>query len=166
MVTRRSLSPGDREVVHLAVRHDLSSADIGAALGLPANHAHARLSRARSQLERALGALLVARSGARDCPALADLVAGWQGRLTPTLRKRVAPARRRLSAVRTAPAGPAESGGAAVGLHGAGVPRRRRRDVVEPDHLRDGRDRHRCGLLRGHGGGRRHRRRDGSADGP
>ncbi|MGW0505068.1 RNA polymerase sigma factor [Micromonospora sp. NPDC003241] len=85
-----SLSPGDREVVHLAIRHDLSSADIGAALGLPANHAHARLSRARSQLERALGALLVARSGARDCPALADLVAGWQGRFTPTLRKRVA----------------------------------------------------------------------------
>ncbi|WP_434740130.1 sigma-70 family RNA polymerase sigma factor [Micromonospora sp. SH-82] len=85
-----SLSPGDREVVHLAIRHDLSSADIGAALGLPANHAHARLSRARSQLERALGALLVARSGARDCPALADLVAGWQGPFTPTLRKRVA----------------------------------------------------------------------------
>ncbi|MBQ1075907.1 sigma-70 family RNA polymerase sigma factor [Micromonospora sp. C31] len=84
-----ALNPGDREVVHLAIRHDLSSADIGAALGVPANHAHARLSRARSQLERALGALLVARAGARDCPALADLIDGWQGRLTPTLRKRV-----------------------------------------------------------------------------
>ncbi|WP_329016026.1 sigma-70 family RNA polymerase sigma factor [Micromonospora rifamycinica] len=85
-----ALNPGDREVVHLAIRHDLSSADIGAALGVPANHAHARLSRARSQLERALGALLVARGGARDCPALADLLDDWQGRLTPTLRKRVA----------------------------------------------------------------------------
>ncbi|MEU1606823.1 RNA polymerase sigma factor [Micromonospora matsumotoense] len=85
-----ALNPGDREVVHLAIRHDLSSVDIGAALGVPANHAHARLSRARSQLERALGALLVARGGARDCPALADLLDGWQGRLTPTLRKRVA----------------------------------------------------------------------------
>ncbi|MCX4470815.1 sigma-70 family RNA polymerase sigma factor [Micromonospora sp. NBC_01655] len=84
-----ALNPGDREVVHLAIRHDLSSADIGAALGVPANHAHARLSRARSQLERALGALLVARTGARDCPTLADLIDGWQGRLTPTLRKRV-----------------------------------------------------------------------------
>ncbi|SCL67538.1 sigma-70 family RNA polymerase sigma factor [Micromonospora peucetia] len=84
-----ALNPGDREVVHLAIRHDLSSADIGAALGVPANHAHARLSRARSQLERALGALLVARSGARDCPTLAGLIDGWQGRLTPTLRKRV-----------------------------------------------------------------------------
>ncbi|MFG1777098.1 sigma-70 family RNA polymerase sigma factor [Micromonospora sp. NPDC049048] len=84
-----ALNPGDREVVHLAIRHDLSSADIGAALGVPANHAHARLSRARSQLERALGALLVARTGARDCPALAGLIDGWQGRLTPTLRKRV-----------------------------------------------------------------------------
>ena len=84
-----ALNPGDREVVHLAIRHDLSSVDIGAALGVPANHAHARLSRARSQLERALGALLVARSGARDCPTLAGLIDGWQGRLTPTLRKRV-----------------------------------------------------------------------------
>ncbi|MFF3853637.1 RNA polymerase sigma factor [Micromonospora sp. NPDC002575] len=85
-----ALNPGDREVVHLAIRHDLSSVDIGAALGVPANHAHARLSRARSQLERALGALLVARSGSRDCPALAGVLDGWQGRLTPTLRKRVA----------------------------------------------------------------------------
>ncbi|MEU5944497.1 sigma-70 family RNA polymerase sigma factor [Micromonospora sp. NPDC047465] len=84
-----ALNPGDREVVHLAIRHDLSSADIGAALGVPANHAHARLSRARSQLERALGALLVARTGARDCPTLAGLIDGWQGQLTPTLRKRV-----------------------------------------------------------------------------
>ncbi|MGC4791299.1 sigma-70 family RNA polymerase sigma factor [Micromonospora sp. DT178] len=84
-----ALNPGDREVVHLAIRHDLSSADIGAALGVPANHAHARLSRARAQLERALGALLVARTGARDCPTLAGLIDGWQGRLTPTLRKRV-----------------------------------------------------------------------------
>ncbi|MFE0592837.1 sigma-70 family RNA polymerase sigma factor [Micromonospora echinospora] len=85
-----ALNPGDREVVHLAIRHDLSSVDIGAALGVPANHAHARLSRARTQLERALGALLVARSGARDCPALAEAIDGWQGTLTPTLRKRVA----------------------------------------------------------------------------
>jgi RNA polymerase sigma factor (sigma-70 family) len=84
-----ALNPGDREVVHLAIRHDLSSADIGAALGVPTNHAHARLSRARSQLERSLGALLVARTGARDCPTLAGLIDGWQGRLTPTLRKRV-----------------------------------------------------------------------------
>ncbi|TDB80345.1 sigma-70 family RNA polymerase sigma factor, partial [Micromonospora fluostatini] len=84
-----ALNPGDREVVHLAIRHDLSSAEIGAALGVPANHAHARLSRARAQLERALGALLVARSEGRDCPVLADLLDGWQGRLTPILRKRV-----------------------------------------------------------------------------
>ena len=85
-----ALNPGDREVVDLALRHDLSSAEIRAALGVPANHAHARLSRARAQLERALGALLVARTGARDCPALAGLLTDWRGRLSPTLRKRVA----------------------------------------------------------------------------
>ncbi|MGN9811351.1 sigma-70 family RNA polymerase sigma factor [Micromonospora sp. BQ11] len=84
-----ALNPGDREVVQLAIRHELSPTDIGAALGMPANHAHARLSRARTQLERSLGALLVARSGADSCVQLAELIEGWHGRLTPILRKRV-----------------------------------------------------------------------------
>ncbi|WP_460849889.1 RNA polymerase sigma factor, partial [Phytohabitans suffuscus] len=66
------LGDGDREVIELALRHGLSAADVGAVLGVPANHAHARLSRARAQLERALGVLLVARAGA--CPALQDLL--------------------------------------------------------------------------------------------
>ena len=81
------LGDGDREVIELALRHGLSAVDIGAVLGVSANHAHARLSRARSQLERALGVLLVARAAA--CPALRELVPGWDGRLTPLLRKRL-----------------------------------------------------------------------------
>ncbi|WP_173083190.1 RNA polymerase sigma factor [Phytohabitans rumicis] len=81
------LGDGDREVIELALRHGLSAADIGAVLGVSANHAHARLSRARSQLERALGVLLVARAAA--CPGLRELVPGWDGRLTPRLRKRL-----------------------------------------------------------------------------
>lgn len=84
-----SLGDGDRDVIMLALRHHLSATDIGAALGLPANHAHARLSRARGQLERAIGALLVARDGAAGCADLAGLLAGWDGRLTPLLRKRL-----------------------------------------------------------------------------
>ncbi|GAA3291350.1 sigma-70 family RNA polymerase sigma factor [Dactylosporangium vinaceum] len=85
-----TLSPGDREVVYLAIQHDLSAPMVGEVLGLNPKNAHARLSRARSQLERALGALLVARGGSTGCPELATLIEGWEGRLTPTMRKRVA----------------------------------------------------------------------------
>ncbi|MFV2126411.1 sigma-70 family RNA polymerase sigma factor [Micromonospora sp. LOL_013] len=87
--TAAGLNPGDRQVIELAIRHDLSAADVGAVLGVSDSHAHARLSRARTQLERAIGALLVARTGADDCPTLGELLRGWDGTLTVLLRKRV-----------------------------------------------------------------------------
>lgn len=83
------LNPGDREVFDLAVRHELPAQEIGEALGISVAHAHARLSRARTQLERALGALLVARTGTGDCPELAGLLKGWDGELTALVRKRL-----------------------------------------------------------------------------
>jgi RNA polymerase sigma factor (sigma-70 family) len=83
------LNPGDREVFELAVRHELAAPEVSAALGVSVAHAHARLSRARAQLERALGALLVARTGQEDCPELAELLSGWDGMLTALLRKRI-----------------------------------------------------------------------------
>src|SRR5580658_3651322 len=54
------LNPSDREVIELSLRHDLATDELALALGVQLNHAHALLSRARGQLERALGALLVA----------------------------------------------------------------------------------------------------------
>jgi RNA polymerase sigma factor (sigma-70 family) len=83
------LNPGDREVVELSLRGQLDGADLASALGIPVNQAHALASRARGQLERSLGALLVARSGRESCPELAALLAGWSGELTVLLRKRV-----------------------------------------------------------------------------
>jgi len=85
-----SLNPGEREVLDLSVRHGLDGAELAAALGTSVNAAHALTSRARAQLERALGALLVARTGRSECAELAALLAGWDGRLTPLLRKRLA----------------------------------------------------------------------------
>ena len=85
-----SLNPGEREVLDLSVRHGLAGAELAAALGTSVNAAHALTSRARAQLERALGALLVARTGRSDCAELDALLAGWDGRLTPLLRKRLA----------------------------------------------------------------------------
>jgi RNA polymerase sigma factor (sigma-70 family) len=86
----QGLTEGDREVFELMLRHGLKAADVGAVLGVSADHAHARMSRSRAQLERSLGALLVARTGAADCTDLAGLLRGWDGRLTPLLRKRIA----------------------------------------------------------------------------
>ena len=83
------LNPGEREVIELGLRHDLHGADLAAVLGVPRSQAHALSSRARGQLEKALGALLVARTGRRACPELDMLLDDWDGRLTAPTRKRV-----------------------------------------------------------------------------
>ena len=83
------LSPRDREVLDLALRHQLDPAEVAAALGVGQGHARALLSRARDQLERALGAVLVARDGRSDCPERAAILAGWDGQMTALLRKRL-----------------------------------------------------------------------------
>ncbi len=58
-------------------------------LGVSRNHAHTLLSRARDQLEACLGVLLVGRAGRGECGELGAMLAGWDGRLTVLLRKRV-----------------------------------------------------------------------------
>src|SRR5215469_12932772 len=83
------LNSGEREVIELTLRHELDGADLAAALGVPVNQAHALASRARGQLERSLGALLVARTGREACPELDEILAGWGGQLSVLLRKRV-----------------------------------------------------------------------------
>ena len=83
------LGDADREVFELTVRHGLSPVDIASVLGVSTNHAHARMSRARTQFEGALGALLLARSGRDRCATLADMLKGWDGKLTVLLRKRI-----------------------------------------------------------------------------
>ncbi len=83
------LRPGDREVLELRLRHDLSSGEIAEVLGLSPGHASALLSRAQDRLETSLSALVLARVGRRDCAALDALLEGWDGRLTVLLRKRL-----------------------------------------------------------------------------
>ena len=83
------LNPSERDVIELSLVQGLDSDELADALGVSRNHAHALLSRARSQLERSLGALLVARTGREACAALDALLAGWDGQLTVLMRKRV-----------------------------------------------------------------------------
>src|SRR5580698_11403838 len=83
------LNPGERDVIELSLLSELENDELADALGVSRNHAHALLSRARSQLERSLGALLVARTGREACAALDALLTGWDGQLTVLMRKRV-----------------------------------------------------------------------------
>ena len=83
------LNPGERDVIELSLIQGLDGDELADALGVSRNHAHALQSRARSQLERSLGALVVARTGRDACTALDALLAGWDGQLTVLMRKRI-----------------------------------------------------------------------------
>jgi len=80
-----SLEPAEFEALELGTRHQV---DVGQVLGLPADQAQALLARARQNLERALGAEVLARRG-HPCPDRAEVLAGWSGTMTPELRDRV-----------------------------------------------------------------------------
>jgi len=56
---------------------------------VPRNQAQALASHARGELEAALGALFVARTGRRGCAELDLLLDGWDGQLTGSTRKLV-----------------------------------------------------------------------------
>jgi RNA polymerase sigma factor (sigma-70 family) len=83
------LNSRDREVLELSLRHGLDGAELAAALGVKPNHAHALVSRAREQLERALSVVLVSRMGRQHCIVLDQILDGWDGGLTPLWRKRI-----------------------------------------------------------------------------
>jgi RNA polymerase sigma factor (sigma-70 family) len=84
------LADRDRAMLDLHLRQGLDGAELGEAMGMTAAHAYVQLNRLRSQVERSLGALLVARTGRDDCPDLDALLTDWDGTLTPIIRKRVA----------------------------------------------------------------------------
>lgn len=84
------LSADDQALLDLHLRQGLEGEELAEAMGITPNNAYVKLSRLRDTLERSLGALLVARTGSRDCEELAAIVAGWDGTMSPLLRKRVA----------------------------------------------------------------------------
>ena len=85
-----ALEDRDRLVLELTVRGGLDGAELADALGVTQAHAHVLAHRARQRVERALGAFLVARLGRDDCPDLARLLTGWDGRFSLVVRKKVA----------------------------------------------------------------------------
>lgn len=83
------LEPRDRAVLDLHVRHDLVGQDLADALGVSEGNAAVLLHRVKARFERAAGAMLVARPPI-ECAELQRVLAGWDGRFTPQIRKRVA----------------------------------------------------------------------------
>jgi RNA polymerase sigma factor (sigma-70 family) len=83
------LTPGDRELIELHLRHELDAAEVAGVLGVSRNHAHSLLSRARDQLAACMGVLLVGRTGRDDCHELSGMLSDWDGHLTVLLRKRL-----------------------------------------------------------------------------
>jgi RNA polymerase sigma factor (sigma-70 family) len=83
------MDPVDREVSELNLRHGFYGADLADLLGAPRNKAHALAARARSQFERSLGVLLMAKSEREHCPGLGAILDGAAGQSTMPLRWRV-----------------------------------------------------------------------------
>jgi RNA polymerase sigma factor (sigma-70 family) len=84
------LGTQDRVVLELHLRQGLQGQELADALGVTAGHAYVLMSRMRDQVERSLGALMVARQGSKDCRKLEAILKPWDGRFSATWRKRVA----------------------------------------------------------------------------
>ncbi len=84
------LSDRDRSVLELSYRHGLDGPELAEALGVSHANAKKLVQRMRDTIEKSLGALLVARRAGRDCPDLAAILDGWDGRFSVLMRKRIA----------------------------------------------------------------------------
>lgn len=88
-VAAESLQPRDRELLELHLRHGLDGADLADVVGMTPNHLYTAMNRLKDRLAKAVGSLLVARHGSKDCPELGALLAGWDGRFDLDVRSRV-----------------------------------------------------------------------------
>jgi RNA polymerase sigma factor (sigma-70 family) len=85
------LTDRDRTVFDLAFRHGLNGPDLADALGVSHSNANTMVLRLRGTIERSLGALLVCRrhNATGGCAVLGEILAGWDGKFTVLMRKRV-----------------------------------------------------------------------------
>ncbi|MDQ1420855.1 MAG: hypothetical protein QOJ52_2817 [Acidimicrobiaceae bacterium] len=83
------LDEQERALLDLHLRQRLEGPDLASAAGVAAGPVDIQVQRLEGQIERSLGALLVARTGRRNCPELYAVLNDWDGRLTPEFRDRV-----------------------------------------------------------------------------
>jgi RNA polymerase sigma factor (sigma-70 family) len=87
------LSDRDRTVLELAYQHGMDGPELADALEVSPSNANRMVSRLRDTIETSLGALLVARRArhtADGCAELGAILAGWDGRFSVLMRKRIA----------------------------------------------------------------------------
>ena len=84
------LDERDQLVLELSMRQGLEGADLAAVLGVTPAQSYTLVFRMRERVSRALGALVVARTGRRDCAELAAILQGWDGTFSVLVRKHVA----------------------------------------------------------------------------
>lgn len=83
------LQDRDRDLMTLHLVEGLEGAELAQAMGVKDSHLHVMLSRMRDRVEKALGALLIARQGRDDCDDLASLLEGWDGHFNLDIRSKV-----------------------------------------------------------------------------
>ncbi len=86
------LADRDRAVLELTYRHGLDGPELANALDVSPGSANKMVSRLRSTIESSLGALLVARRAqhtADACDELGAILAGWDGKFSVLMRKRI-----------------------------------------------------------------------------
>ncbi len=84
------LSDRERLLLELADRQQLSGDELANAIGVARSTAYTLVARARTNAKKAIGALLVARTGRGQCPTLDLLLTDWDGQLTSLRRKQLA----------------------------------------------------------------------------
>jgi RNA polymerase sigma factor (sigma-70 family) len=83
------LNGRQREAVDLELRHQLDVQELGGVLGLSPEQAAEVADQAKTGLDDALAAAIIARSGRGECPSVAALVDTWEWPLTPAVCKKL-----------------------------------------------------------------------------
>lgn len=84
------LDERDQVVLELHLAGGLDGDELAAALDVSVANAYQLTHRMKERLALSIGALFVAQRGAADCPDLANVLSGWDGRFSVLWRKRVA----------------------------------------------------------------------------
>lgn len=83
------LGERDQELMALHLTEGLEGEDLAEAMGVDMSHLHVLVSRMKNRVEKALGALLIARLGSDECDELETVLGDWDGRYDPNVRARV-----------------------------------------------------------------------------
>jgi RNA polymerase sigma factor (sigma-70 family) len=83
------LTPRDREMLGLHLRHGLDGADLADVVGVSPANLYVAMGRLKERMAKAVGALLIARHGSKDCAELAMVLGDWDGTFSLDVRSKV-----------------------------------------------------------------------------